>query len=64
MGTSESTGAFTLVSTGTRAWERAEKKARLMDAAAADSTPARVTVEAALEAFIAKKQGQCLSHSC
>lgn len=63
MGTIESTGAFVRVSAGTRAWERAEKKARLMDADPADPTPARVTVEAALEAFIAKKQGQRLSHS-
>jgi hypothetical protein len=61
MGTVESTGTFVRVSAGTRAWERAEKKARLMDAA--HPTPARVTVEAALEAFIAKKQGQRLSHS-
>ena len=43
--------------------ERAEKKARLMDANAADPSPARVTVEAALDAFIARKQGQRLSHS-
>jgi integrase len=63
MGTIESTRAFVRVSAGTRAWERAEKKARLMDADAADPTPARVTVEAALGAFIAKKQGQRLSHS-
>jgi hypothetical protein len=35
-----------------------------MDANAADPSPARVTVEAALDAFIARKQGQRLSHSC
>jgi hypothetical protein len=63
MGTVESTGAFVRVSAGARDWERAEKKARLMDADAADPTPARVTVKAAPEAFIAKKQGQRLSHS-
>lgn len=57
MGTIESTGAFVRVSAGTRAWERAEKKARLMDTDAADPTPARVTVAAALEAFIPKNKG-------
>jgi hypothetical protein len=54
MGTIESTGAFVRVSARTRAWERAEKKARQMDANAADPSPARVTVEAALDAFTAK----------
>lgn len=34
-----------------------------MDANAADPSPARVTVEAALDAFIGKKKGQRLSHS-
>src|SRR6266571_8304827 len=63
MGTIESTGAFVRVSARTRAWERAEKKARLMDANATDPSPARVTVEAALDAFIARKRGQRLSHS-
>jgi len=63
MGIVETTGAFVRVSARTRAWERAEKKARLMDANAADPSPARVTVEAALDAFIARKQGQRLSHS-
>jgi len=63
MGTIESTGAIVRVSARTRAWEREEKKARQMDANAADPSPARVTVEAALDAFIAKKQGQRLSHS-
>jgi hypothetical protein len=63
MGTIESTGAFVRVSARTRGWERAEKKARLMDASAADPSPARVTVEAALVAFIDRKQGQRLSHS-
>ncbi len=63
MGIVETTGAFVRVSARTRAWERAEKKARLMDANAADPSPARVTVKAALDAFIARKQGQRLSHS-
>jgi hypothetical protein len=63
MGTVEATGAFVRVSARTRAWEKAEKKARLMDAEAADPSPARVTVEDALDAFIARKQGQRLSHS-
>jgi hypothetical protein len=62
MGTVETTGAFVGVSARTRAWERAEKKARLMDANPADPSPARVTVEAALDAFIARKRGQRLSH--
>ena len=52
MGIVETTGAFVRVSARTRAWERAEKKARLMDANAADPSPARMTVEAALVAFI------------
>jgi len=34
-----------------------------MDANAADPSPARVTVEAGLDAFLASKQGQRLSHS-
>lgn len=34
-----------------------------MDANAADPSPARVTVEAALDAFIAKKQGERLSRN-
>jgi hypothetical protein len=63
MGTVETTGAFVRVSARTRAWEKAEKKARLMDAEAADPSPARVTVDDALDAFIARKQGQRLSHS-
>jgi len=63
MGTVETTGSFVRVSARTRAWEKAEKKARLMDAEAADPSPARVTVEDALDAFIARKQGQRLSHS-
>jgi hypothetical protein len=63
MGNMETAGVFVRVSARTRAWERAEKKARLMDANAADPSPARVTVEAALDAFIARKQGQRLSHS-
>jgi len=63
MGIVETTGAFVRVSARTRAWEKAEKKARLMDAEAADPSPARVTVEDALNAFIARKQGQRLSHS-
>jgi hypothetical protein len=63
MGTVETTGALVRVSARTRAWERAEKKAPLMDANAADPSPARVTVEAALDAFIARKRGQRLSHS-
>ena len=63
MDTVETTGAFVRVSARTRVWERAEKKARLMDAHAADPSPARVTVEAALDAFIARKRGQRLSHS-
>ena len=36
MGTVETTGAFVRVSARTRAWERAEKKARLMDVNASD----------------------------
>ena len=63
LGTVETTGAFLRVSARTRAWERAEKKARLMDANAADPSPARVTVEAGPDAFLASKQGQRLSHS-
>ena len=63
MGKMETTGVFVRVSARTRAWERAEKKARLMDANAADPSPVRVTAEAALDAFIARKQGQRLSHS-
>jgi hypothetical protein len=56
-GTIETSGAFVRVSARTRAWERAEKKARLMDANAVDPSPARVTVETAFDAFIARKQG-------
>ncbi len=63
MGAVETTGAFVRVSAPTLAWEKPEKKARLMDAEAADPSPARVTVEDALDAFIARKQGQRLSHS-
>jgi hypothetical protein len=63
MGIVETTGAFVRISARTRAWEWAEKKARLMDAYAADPSPARMTVEAALNAFIAREQGQRLSHS-
>ena len=48
MGTVETTGAFVRISARTRGWERAEKKARLMDANAADPSP-RMTVEAALD---------------
>ena len=50
MGTVETTGAFVRLSARTRAWEKAEKKARLMDAEAADPSPARVTVADALDA--------------
>jgi hypothetical protein len=54
MGIVETTGAFVRASARTRAWEKAEKKARLMDAEAADPSPASVTVEHALDAFIAR----------
>jgi hypothetical protein len=62
-GHGRTTGAFVRVSAPTRCWEKAEKKARLMDTNAADPSPARVTVDEALDAFIAKKRGQRLSHS-
>jgi len=42
------------VSARTRAWERAGKKARLVDAEAADPSPTGMTVENALDAFIAR----------
>ncbi len=57
MGTVETTGAFVRLSARTRAWEKAEKKARLKDAEAADPSPARMTVADPLDAFIARKQG-------
>ncbi len=63
MGTVETTGAFVRISARTRAWEKAEKKARLMDAEASDPSPERVTVEEARDAFTAKKRGQRLLHS-
>ena len=63
MGTVETTGAFVRVSARTRAWEKAEKKARLMNANAADPSPARATVEEALDAFTAKKREQRFSRS-
>ena len=63
MGIVETTGTFVRVSARTRAWEKAEKKARLMDANAADPSPARATVEEALDAFTAKKREQRFSRS-
>jgi len=56
MGTIETTGAFVRFSARTRAWERAEKKARLMDANAADPSPARVTARGGRARRIHRKE--------